>query len=48
MKKALVIPVTDEELQELYRVVLDGDAEGALRFIREHLRRPLLQALEGG
>jgi|YNPNPStandDraft_1061719.scaffolds.fasta_scaffold14315_7 DNA-binding GntR family transcriptional regulator len=48
MKKALVVPLTDEEVQELYRILLDGDAEGALSFIREHLRAPLLHALEGG
>ncbi len=48
MKKALVVPLTDEECQELYRILLDNDAEAALAFVREHLRGPLLQALEGG
>ncbi|MGB9722453.1 MAG: hypothetical protein ACP5OO_00520 [Chloroflexia bacterium] len=48
MKKALVVPLTEEEVQELYRILLDSDAEAALAFIREHLRAPLLQAMEGG
>jgi hypothetical protein len=48
MKKALVIPLDDQELLELYHVILDEDAEGALRFATEHLRRPLRRALEGG
>ena len=48
MKKALVVPLTDEEAQELYRILLDGDSEAALVFVREHLRAPLAHAMEGG
>lgn len=48
MKKALVVCLTDEEVQELYRILLDGDSEAALAFLREHLRAPLAQAMEGG
>lgn len=48
MKKALVVCLTDEEVQELYRILLDGDSEAALAFLREHLRAPLAQAIEGG
>ncbi|MDH7486825.1 MAG: hypothetical protein QHJ81_11180 [Anaerolineae bacterium] len=48
MKKALVIPLDDEELLDLCRIILDEDKEGALRFAVEHLRKPLHQALEGG
>ncbi len=48
MKKALVVPLTDEELLDLCRIILDEDPEGALRFVKKHLKRPVNQALEGG
>ncbi|GAB4516444.1 MAG: hypothetical protein Kow0047_28370 [Anaerolineae bacterium] len=48
MKKALTIVLTDEELLELYRIILDRDAEGALAFLDQHLKKPARQALEGG
>lgn len=48
MKKALVVSLTDEEVHELYRILLDGDREAAIAFLREHLRAPLAQAMEGG
>ncbi len=48
MKKALVIPVTEKELQELYRILLDRDRDAALEFLDTHARAPLHQAMEGG
>ncbi len=48
MKKALVVPLTDEELLDLCRVIIDRDAEGALEFVNRHLRKKAEQALEGG
>jgi len=48
MKRALVVPLSDEELLDLCRIILDEDEEGALRFVVEHLRKPMHQALEGG
>ena len=48
MKKALVVPLTDEELLDLCRVIIDRDAEGALEFVNRHLRKKVEQALEGG
>ena len=48
MKKSVVLSLTDEELQDLYRVLIDRDAEGALRFLDQHLRKKVHQALEGG
>jgi hypothetical protein len=48
MKKALVIPLTDKELQEVYRILLDRDKDAALEFLNEHARAPLHQAMEGG
>jgi len=48
VKRALTIALTDEELQDLYRVILDRDRDGALAFLDEHLRKEILRALEGG
>lgn len=48
MKKALVVPLEDEELLELYRILLDRDAEAALEFLEQHLKKPAHEALEGG
>lgn len=48
MKKGLVIILTDEELVDLCRIILDRDAEGALEFLDRHLKKPAQQALEGG
>ena len=48
MKKGLVVPLTDGELLELCRVLLDQDEEGALRFLDEHLKKPANEALDGG
>ncbi len=48
MKKALVIPLTDEELQELYRILIDGDKSATLEFLHVHVCAPLLKAMKGG
>ena len=48
MKKALSILLDDEELLELCRILIDEDAEAALAFIGQHLKKPVRQALEGG
>jgi hypothetical protein len=48
MKNALVLPLCDQELLDLHRILIDQDAEGALAFLTQHLRNKVLQALEGG
>ena len=48
MKKSIVLALTDKELQDLYRVLIDHDAEGALHFLDQHLRQKVHQVLEGG
>ena len=48
MKKALVVPLAEEELLGLCRVIIDRDAEGALEFVDRHLKKQVNQALEGG
>lgn len=48
MKKALVVPLSDTELVELYRILIDGDEAGALAFLDRHLKAKVRQALDGG
>ena len=48
MKKALVVPLTDKELLDLWRTLLDRDEKAALQFLHEHLKKPANQALAGG
>lgn len=48
MKKALVLLLTGKELQDLYRILIDRDENGALQFLNDHARAPLQKALEGG
>jgi hypothetical protein len=48
VKKALALPLTDKELQDLYRILIDRDKDAALEFLQTHARKPLHQVLEGG
>ena len=48
MKKALVLPLTDEDLLELCRIIIDQDQAAALQFINQHLKKEVNAALEGG
>jgi len=40
MKKSLILPLTDEELMELQRMLLDSDRDGALQQSRHQLKQP--------
>ncbi len=46
--QALTIMVTDEELQEIYRIMIDGDQSAAFAFLQVHLRSKVREAMEGG
>jgi hypothetical protein len=46
--KALVVPLNEEEQQELRRILLDRDEAAALGFLHQHLRPALHKALHGG
>ena len=48
MNKVLSVSLSAEQLQELYRVILDRDGDGALAFLNDHLRKQVLRAMEGG
>jgi len=47
MKKSIILPLTDEELMELQRILLDSDTSGALRFLKKHLEKKVSAALSG-
>jgi hypothetical protein len=48
MKKALTIILSDAELLDLQRILLDRDEAGALAFLDDHLKNQVARALEGG
>ena len=48
MKKLLALPLEDEEIVELCRILLDKDAEGALAFLQTHVKGKARDLLEGG
>lgn len=45
-KKVLSIPLADEELVELYQLLVDRDAEGALAFLQTHARHKVRELLD--
>jgi len=48
MKKAMSLVLEDKDLLELMRVLMDDDAEGALAFLKTHLKGKARDLLEGG
>ncbi len=48
MKKLLSIPLEDEDIIELCRILMDDDADGALEFLKTHAKGKALELLEGG
>jgi len=47
-KNALQMIIDDAELIELARILMDDDAEGALAFLKRHLKGKAKDLLEGG
>jgi len=47
-KKALQMIIDEAELIELARILMDDDAEGALAFLKRHLKSKAKDLLEGG
>jgi len=47
MKKSIILALSDEELIELERIMVDDDASGALRFLPKHIGNKARGALEG-
>ncbi len=48
MKKTLQVALTDSDLIELIRILMDEDAEGALMFLQSHFKGKARDLLEGG
>ena len=48
MKKSIALVLSDEELFELERIMLDNDSEGALKALKKHLEREVKAVISGG
>ena len=46
MKKSIILTLTDGELMELERIILDDDREAALKFLKTHVADKARGALE--
>jgi hypothetical protein len=46
VKRVLTIPLEDEDIIELYRILMDKDAEGALEFLQAHVKSQARDLLE--
>lgn len=47
MKKSITLTLSDEELMELERILLDEDREAALRFLKKHLDKKVREIISG-
>lgn len=48
MKKGLTLVLSDEELLDLCRILMDRNEAGAIAFLDRHLKKQVHRALEGG
>lgn len=48
MKKTLTLAIDEHDLVELVRILLDDDADGALAFLKTHLKGKTRDLLESG
>ncbi len=48
MKKGIQLVLEDQDLIELIRILLDEEADGALSFLKIHLKGKARDLLEGG
>jgi hypothetical protein len=48
MKKVITIMLDDTQIVELFRILIDNDAEGALTFVKTHFKGKVRELLEGG
>jgi hypothetical protein len=48
MKKGINLVLEEQELIELMRILMDNDADGALAFLKKHLKGKAHDLLEGG
>lgn len=48
MKKGVYLILDEEQIIELWRILLDDDAPAALTFLKTHLKGKIRELLEGG
>jgi hypothetical protein len=48
MKKGLHLILEDEDILDLMRILIDDDADGALKFLKKHVKGKARDLLEGG
>ncbi len=48
MKKGVILTLSDEDLIELIRIMMDDDENGALAFLKTHFKGKARDLLEGG
>jgi hypothetical protein len=48
MKKGINIVLEDEQIVELIRILIDNDADDALKFLKVHFKGKARELLEGG
>jgi arginine decarboxylase-like protein len=47
MKKSITLTLSDEELMELQRILLDEDRKAALQFLKTHLGKQVKTVISG-
>ncbi len=47
MKKSIILTLSNEELMELQRIMLDDDSEAALHFLKAHLDKKVKGIISG-
>jgi len=47
VKKSITLTLSDEELMELQRILLDEDREAALRFLKTNMGKHVRAAISG-
>ena len=47
MKKSFTLTLSNEDLMELQRILLDEDKEEALRFLKTHLEKQVKATISG-
>jgi hypothetical protein len=48
MKKGINVVLEDQQIIELMRILIDDDAEDALKFLKVHFKGKARELLEGG
>ena len=48
MKKVLSLPLSEAEMQEPWRIIVDRDERAGMEFLVWHVRPRLVEAMEGG